>query len=155
MKITVFPQTLRLCPPETLRQKVSPAYGLHPLGADVQVKGLPSTARNLWQEQIRRQNQEYKASDRTGDNTITSKLSLLVSPSFSSTLVLRIGLSIVSSKETFSASPSHSACLQSISNLMIIAAAEALLCIGTAVPSSGLRELMKPRCVYSDCIFRA
>lgn len=111
MKIAVFHQTLRLCPPETLRQKVSPAYGLHPLGADVQVKGLTSTARNLWQEQMRRQKQEYKASDRTGDKTITS-VSSFFSPSFSSTVVLRRGLSIVNSKAVFSVSPSHSACLQ-------------------------------------------
>lgn len=77
MKITVFPQTLWWCPPEALRQKVSSVDGLHPLGTGVQEKGFTSTARNLWQEQMRRQKQEYKASDRTGDKTIASKLPLL------------------------------------------------------------------------------
>lgn len=91
MKITVFPYALLLCPPETLRQKVSLVYGLHPLGTGVQVKCLTSTVRNLWQEQMRRQNQEYKASDRTGGKAITSKLPPLFSPSFPSALVLRTG----------------------------------------------------------------
>lgn len=40
MKITVFPQTLWLCPLETLWQKVGTVYVLHPLSAEVQVKGL-------------------------------------------------------------------------------------------------------------------
>lgn len=77
MKITVFPQTLWWCPPKALWQKVSSVYGLHPLGTEVQEKGFTSTARNLWQEQMRRQKQEYKASNRTGDKTIASKLPLL------------------------------------------------------------------------------
>lgn len=102
MKITVFPQTLWWCPPEALRQKVSPVYGLHPLGTEVQVKGFTSTAGNLWQEHMRRQKQEYKASDRTGDKTITSKLPLLslLLQHFST----KNGLSIVSNKEMFSVS---------------------------------------------------
>lgn len=102
MKITVFPQTLWWCPPEALRQKVSSVDGLHPLGTGVQEKGFTSTARNLWQEQMRRQKQEYKASDRTGDKTIASKLPLLslLFQQFST----KNRLSIVNNKEMFSVS---------------------------------------------------
>lgn len=82
-----------------LWQKVSP---VHPLGTEVQEKGFISTARNLWQEQMRRQKQEYKASDKAGDKTITSKL-LLLSLLFQH-FSTNNRLSIVSNKEMFSVS---------------------------------------------------
>lgn len=82
-----------------LWQKVSP---VHPLGTEAQEKGFTSTARNLWQEQMRRQKQEYKASDRAGDKTITSKL-LLLSLLFQH-FSTNNKLSIVSNKEMFSVS---------------------------------------------------
>lgn len=79
-----------------------PGVWLASLGHGVQEKSFTSTARNLWQEQMRRQKQEYKASDRTGDKTIASKLPLLslLSQQFST----KNRLSIVSNKEMFSVS---------------------------------------------------
>lgn len=102
MKITVFPQTPWWCPSKALWQKVSPVYGLHPLGTEIQEKKLYIRARNLWQEQMRRQKQEYKVSARTGDKTIASKLPLL--SLFFQQFSTKNRLSVVSSKEMFSVS---------------------------------------------------